>query len=128
MIAPFDAAAPTYDADFTDNTLGRWLREMVWDNLPFTSGDHVLELGCGTGEDALWLAQRGIHITATDVSPAMLAATKSKTDAYSDYVTVQQLDLNHLPETFEQGFTGVLANFGVLNLCRIPANGSRMAT
>src|SRR5574341_1364692 len=61
---PFDAAALTYDEIFTQRRLGSWLREMVRERLPFQPGDHILELGCGTGEDALWLAQRGISVTA----------------------------------------------------------------
>lgn len=31
----------------------------------------VLELGCGTGGDALWLARQGWHVTAVDVSPTL---------------------------------------------------------
>ena len=46
------------------------LRGRVWQTLErtFTPGQHILELACGTGEDALWLAQRGIQVTATDGS------------------------------------------------------------
>lgn len=28
----------------------------------------VLDLGCGDGGDALWLARRGCHVTAVDIS------------------------------------------------------------
>ena len=33
----------------------------------------VLDLGCGEGGDAVWLAQRGWHVTAVDVSGTALA-------------------------------------------------------
>ena len=30
------------------------------------SGD-ILELGCGSGNDAIWLAQKGFNVTAVDI-------------------------------------------------------------
>ena len=112
-MSAFDAAAPTYDADFTDRRLGLWLRQQVHHHLPFRPGQHVLELGCGTGEDALWLTQRGIHVTATDASSAMLnAAGKKLSDVM---VRLDHLDLNRLNPDFPGDFDGVFANFGVVN-------------
>lgn len=32
----------------------------------------VLELGCSTGDDSLWLAEQGWQVTATDISPAAI--------------------------------------------------------
>lgn len=94
----FDAAAPTYDTEFTHTPLALWLRDMVWSCLPFQPGDHVLEIGCGTGEDALWMAQRGIFVTATDASPAMLAETERKIAAagVGDRVKFAPLDMNQI--------------------------------
>ncbi len=129
---PFDAAAPTYDSDFTERRLGRWLRERVWEQLePYAqAGTRVLELNCGTGEDALWLARRGCHVTATDVSPAMLTVAQRKAEAAAmgDRITFAVLDLNTLDETAEerkiknqkskiknQPFDLVFSNFGGLN-------------
>ena len=37
-----------------------------------TPGDHVLELGCGTGRDARFLASIGAKVLATDGSAGML--------------------------------------------------------
>ena len=56
---------------------------MVWRQLAraFAPGQHMLELGCGTGEDAVWLAQHGLTVTATDASSAMLEQTRRKADA-----------------------------------------------
>ena len=64
----------TYDSDFAETTAGVWLRESVWSRLgPFVKpGMHALDLGCGTGEDALWLARNACRVTAADGSPAML--------------------------------------------------------
>ena len=38
----------------------------------------VLEIGCGTGTTALKLADAAGHITATDISPAMIAIAETK--------------------------------------------------
>jgi SAM-dependent methyltransferase len=122
--APFDAAAPTYDATFTDTTLGTMLRRRAWSWLDraFGPGDRVLEIGCGTGADALHLAERGVRVVATDVSPAMLEATRRRTlirDA-NDLVTVQPLDLARVgPPGWDAGlpapFDGALSDFGAID-------------
>jgi SAM-dependent methyltransferase len=35
-----------------------------------------LEVGCGTGHFTRWLAERGLHVTGVDTSPAMLAEAR----------------------------------------------------
>lgn len=114
--AAFDRAASTYDADFTDTRLGRWLRERVWRNLnqTFQPGQRVLELGCGTGEDALFLAGRGVSVLATDISEGMLAEAARKARGTS--VEFARQDAAHL--SLEETFDGAFANFGVLNCIR----------
>lgn len=79
-VAPFDAEAATYDDAFTATRLGRWLRDLVRPRLAaaFPPGSRVLELGCGTGEDAVWLGRRGVHVVATDAAPRMVQATRAK--------------------------------------------------
>src|SRR5205814_10343916 len=44
----------------------------------FRPRNRILKLGCGTGRDAVPLARRGIRVDATDVSPAMTAATRAR--------------------------------------------------
>jgi cyclopropane fatty-acyl-phospholipid synthase-like methyltransferase len=43
-----------------------------WHNL-FKPGMRVLEIGCGEGRNAVWLAQAGCHVTGVDISTAALA-------------------------------------------------------
>jgi SAM-dependent methyltransferase len=122
---PFDAAAAGYDAAFTDRLLGRWLRAIVWQRLEenFSAGQRVLELGCGTGEDAVWLARRGISVTATDVSAAMLERTRHKAEqaGVGERVITRHLDLASLAHAEAAwtkqtcGFDGAFSNFGPLN-------------
>ena len=70
----FDQMAREYDDVFTNSMIGRAQRDAVWSVLTrvFERGDRVLELNCGTGEDALFLAQNGISVTACDASEQMI--------------------------------------------------------
>ncbi len=115
----FDSLAPGYDSQFTDTAIGQILRGRVHARLGrhFASGDQVLELGCGTGEDALHLAERGIKVTATDSSEAMLAVARAKTDA-NPLVTIAQFDIRttHTSSLPDMTYDGAFANFGPLNL------------
>lgn len=120
--APFDLAAPGYDAEFTDSVSGRALRATVWYRLEglFRPGERVLELGCGTGEDAVWLARRGVDVLATDASPAMLevARRKAATAGVAERVSFAPLDLARIAvELPPPGvpFDGALSDFGALN-------------
>lgn len=123
---PFDAVAAEYDAQFTRQRLGGWLRAAVHRHLAdlVQTGDTVLELGCGTGEDALWLARQGAHVLATDASAAMLEVARAKAAASGggDQIKFAHLDLAEIGRADTAGFPllspaydAVLANFGVLN-------------
>ena len=61
----------------------RLLRETVWERVDaqFRPGMRVLELGCGTGEDAIHFARRGVCVCGTDLSREMLSITRRKADA-----------------------------------------------
>src|SRR5262245_23241152 len=79
----FDSMAERYDVEFTNSAAGIALRTLVWARLDtlFPSGASVLELGCGTGEDALHLAARNVRVVATDASREMLAVARRKASA-----------------------------------------------
>lgn len=116
----FDAFAEGYDDDFTHSRLGRMLRERVWEVLGgcFPAGSQTLELTCGTGEDAVWLAQRGVHVTATDGSAGMVRVAQNKAQAIgvNSHVRVRHVNLQDLPNSDLMGpFDGVFSNFGGLN-------------
>lgn len=120
IVHPFDTVAADYDREFSESWLGRALRGIVRSRLAesFKAGDRILELNCGTGEDAVWLAQQGIEVVATDVSNQMLAITERKVSRHglSGKVQTKQLDLVR-PEldSFATKFDGAFSNFGGLN-------------
>jgi SAM-dependent methyltransferase len=119
LTAPFDRAATAYDDDFTRTPLARALRARVWARLDvaFAPGLPVLELGCGTGEDARHLAERGVPVVATDQSPLMLRQAAAKTTGLP--VTTTLLDLQSLPPEpavlAHAPFAGAFSNFGAVN-------------
>jgi SAM-dependent methyltransferase len=96
----FDDMAGDYDDLFTQSAIGRVMRDAVWRRLDanFRPGDHVLELNCGTGADAVYLAQAGVQVLATDVSSAMLDVTRRKVAqaGMEKWVQVTRLDLADL--------------------------------
>lgn len=56
----------------------------------------ALDLGCGEGDDAVWLAQRGWRVTAVDISAVALARASSQADVASvaDRITWERHDLD----------------------------------
>lgn len=134
----FDALADSYDTIFTETAIGRAQRSVVWEKAAnaFHAGDHVLELNCGTGEDALFLANRGISVTACDASPRMIERARGRLDSANPQTPVefQVLSIEQLDQLSATCcFDGVLSNFSGLNcvadLCK-PARelGYRLAS
>jgi SAM-dependent methyltransferase len=113
----FDRIAARYDEVFTDSAIGRAQRNATWRELrrEFHADDHVLEINCGTGEDALMLARSGVSVDAFDVSPRMIdVAEQRKGGQYGASVRFQALaieDLKRLDGTYD----GAFSNFGGLN-------------
>lgn len=112
--ALFDEAALTYDAMFSASLLGKLLRTAVHDVIgsAFAPGDTVLDLGCGTGEDARFFAARGVRIRGIDASDQMVLRARAKVRPETAEFEVRDLDADALPSG---PFDGAIANFGVLN-------------
>jgi SAM-dependent methyltransferase len=118
--AAFDRLASDYDQHFTESLIGRAQRNAVWKILleTFRSGQNILELSCGTGEDAFFLAEHGISVLACDASPKMIARAEQRLHHKS---TATPVVFCHLP-TERIGeldptprFNGVFSNFSGLN-------------
>src|SRR5580704_3887313 len=90
-VAPFDAIADRYDQTFTASRIGRAQRASVWQELgnAFRPGDRVLEIGCGTGVDACFLAERGVKVLACDSSAQMIAVTTRRVNEAGKECSVQ---------------------------------------
>jgi SAM-dependent methyltransferase len=116
----WNAAAETYEQKFSGTTVGRARRQAVWCDLErvFKSGERILELNCGTGIDAVFLAGKGVHILACDIAPRMielaqdLAAQAELADP-PDFRVLPTENLAALAQ--EDRFDGAFSNFSGLN-------------
>jgi SAM-dependent methyltransferase len=80
-------------------------RDRVWSGrvnarlaevVPTLKAGRVLDLGCGEGADACWLAERGWTVVAVDISDTALqrAAAEAATRGLSDRIEFAQHDLS----------------------------------
>ncbi len=106
----FDAIAPGYDDVWTNSAVGGLQRDAVWRSIGplFRAGQRVLDLGCGTGEDAIHFAQSGIQVVAIDESPEMVCIAQSRG---VDATVLNITDLGSLTGPYD----GAISNFGPLN-------------
>lgn len=118
----FDKAALNYDLQFTYSVIGMKLRHRVWQYLDGVMRDaeqlNILELNCGTGEDAIHFAKQGHRIRALDVSGEMIAEAEKKMNALGIPLNIQfdQLDMKNLDQLEASGSIDlVFSNFGGLN-------------
>ena len=122
-ITAFDRASKSYDTDFSQTDIARRLRKRVQERLDanFKPGMLVLDIGCGTGDDAIHLARRGVSVVGCDFSAGMLseANLKIKKAGHQKDIILRQIPLEgltHLIEELPMGFDGVYSNFGPLNM------------
>jgi cyclopropane fatty-acyl-phospholipid synthase-like methyltransferase len=63
----------------------------------------VLDVGCGTGENALYLAERGLEVTGVDAAPRAIAKARQKAEQRGVNVAFEVIDalmLSSLGRTF----------------------------
>lgn len=116
----FDVYAKTYDQHFTNSLIGKAQRKQVHKELSKVIKERirtVLEINCGTGEDALWLATKGITVLATDISAGMLDVAKTKTQ--NNFVQFRQLKSQDIEQLSPTKYDLIFSNFGGLN-CLTP--------
>ncbi len=120
-IEPFDFIAREYDRIFTKSAIGMAQRAQVTRQLYriFRPGSHVLELNCGTGEDALGLGTRGVQVTAFDSSSRMIGVAKQRllSETLLRDVTFEVLRNEQL-ELLDGRFDGAFSNFSGMNCLR----------
>jgi malonyl-CoA O-methyltransferase len=104
----YDRWAELYDHDA--NPLPALEEPLVREALGEVRGLSVLDLGCGTGRHALWLASAGARVTAVDFSPGMLGQARHKpgAEAVRFFVHDLQLALPFVPGAFDVVVSGLV--------------------
>lgn len=126
----FDVVARDYDATYGapggglagdhGNAVMAWMRQenVALLREAFPPGSYLLELGCGTGEEAVILAREGRRVLATDLSPRMAARAlaKARTAGVSGRVRVVTVPAGGIAALRPpHPVDGAYASFGGLN-------------
>lgn len=76
----FNRVADTIDATAVQNPINSWMRKTSRRELlaKFPAGSALVEIGCGTGADAVFLAERGYRIAAFDISDRMVELARER--------------------------------------------------
>jgi SAM-dependent methyltransferase len=119
----FDSASEEYDVTIGRNFINTLIRERSLQVLYglLRKDDVVLEIGAGTGAEAVQVARRVARVVATDISPAMVELLKRKAAARRlagklDAVRVPAADIAGVKDMFPGGKVRVAYSFnGALN-------------
>lgn len=118
----FDLIAADYDKVYgtEGNAMMTWMRQQNLAILinAFPTGSHLLELGCGSGDEAVALAVKGYKVLATDISPKMAMITRKKAVELQlgNLVKVVAVPAGHIGMLQPKNlFDGAYASFGSLN-------------
>ena len=115
----FDSVAKEYDGDLGNNALVQRIRtrtmNAVKQNIP--TAHHILDLGCGTGLDAAYLADAGYSVTAVDWSKEMVYRARERiaNANLAEHAEVKHLGFHQLDEFHSELFDGAYSNLGPLN-------------
>jgi ubiquinone/menaquinone biosynthesis C-methylase UbiE len=116
----FDSVAVDYDGPRGNNLLIQDMRNEMWRCLDatFAKSSRLIDLGCGTGLDAVRMAHLGHRVTATDWSPQMVERTRHRAarEHVSDAVEARAVGAHELHRLEgDQAFDGAYSNLGALN-------------
>ncbi len=113
----WDSQARRYDACMGRGAVTNYMRRRSLEILAgrFKPGMRVLDIGSGTGEEAIYLAARGVEVTGIDVSNAMVkrATLKARAAGVANvrFIELAAEDLQSLGSSFD----GVYSSFGPAN-------------
>lgn len=85
----------------------------------------ALEIGCGTGTNALWLAGRGFEVLGIDISPRAIEQARGKAEAAGARVQFRVLDF--LTASIDEAPFDFVFDRGVLHVFDEPSDRAQFA-
>lgn len=118
--AAFTKQSAVFDETFSGNPIIQYKRERVRNSVQryLPPESRILELNCGTGEDAIWFAGQGHRVHATDLSTGMLEVLreKLKTQDLQNKISTELRSFTELTSLNQRGpYDLIFSNFGGLN-------------
>jgi len=116
----FSKQSAIFDNIYSGNTIVNYKRDRVRQHVLcyIEPNAKILELNAGTGEDALFFAQNGFCVHATDISTGMQEQLKQKMkqNGAADLVTHEVCSYTHLSDLQNRGpYDHIFSNFAGLN-------------
>lgn len=98
IAAEYDRRRPTYPDELVDQAC---------QVAGIGSGDHVLEVGCGSGQLTRGLVARGLHVTALEPGKSLIALARQHLEGAGEveFVNAQFEDASHSREQFQAVFS-----------------------
>ena len=120
----------------------RWERRYTVSDIPWDTGKpdpfleayfqnlkdkplKILEIGCGTGTNALWLTQQGCKVVALDLSPTAVAIAQAKIDSAG--VECRVLAADFLKDPIEDGPFDLIYDRAVFHIFETEEERERFA-
>jgi SAM-dependent methyltransferase len=108
-----------WETNCPDIHLTTWLREQS------TLPKHALEIGCGSGDNAIWMSQQGISVVAIDIAEPAIQLAKQKIKNYK--VPVHAQVANILEDSESLGKFDFIFDRGCFHCMNIPSDQKRFA-
>lgn len=117
----YDRVGPQIEEVALRNPINAWMRAVAREEIArvMPTGASLIEIGCGSGADAVFFAGQGYRVTALDISPRMVesAVAMARRSGFEGRVTVLEGRLIDVgPELSRRGqapFAGAYANYSL---------------
>lgn len=118
--AAFTKQSAVFDSFYSTNSIIQYKRQRVREHMLqyLQPASTILELNSGTGEDAVWFAQQGHRVHATDIAAGMQQQLIQKAAAagLADKISSEQISFTALQQLKTlQKFDHIFSNFAGLN-------------
>lgn len=115
----FSRQSEVFDKLYEENKLSEFFRHQFRQEVlsHLEPNSEILELNCGTGLDAVFFAEKGHRLLATDNAPGMLSQLDKKITSkhLEKQIETQRCSFHELHQLKERRFDHIISNFGGLN-------------